>query len=101
MEVQFSDPSYDRLETDKTYTHNLPTLVVSSYRKRIQLLRAAFDEGDLIAMRMLGLKNLGTKSRGEYSVSLTDAFHLVFELRSHSTKRVIWITGVQQPDTEA
>ena len=93
MEVEFSDPAYDRLEIDRSYSHGLPPSVVSAYRMRLQLLRAAANETDLTSMRMLGLARLG-KSPHAYSIRLTDGYELTLELRARSPCTLVWIRGV-------
>lgn len=93
MEVEFSDPAYDRLETDRSYTHGFPALVVSAYRMCLQLLRAAANEADVTSMRMLGLASLG-ESSDAYSIRLADGYELTLELRARSPRILVWIQGV-------
>ncbi len=96
--MEFSDPSYDRLETDRSFTHDFPAPVVSSYRMCLQLLRAATDEADLASMRMLDLRPLGNPS-ALHSIRLTDAYVLMLELKACSRGCVLWIVGVQPSST--
>jgi len=36
----------------------------------------------------------------EYSIQLSDGFHLIFELRYRSGRHVVWVTGIKQPNAE-
>ena len=46
MDVRFKDPKLDRLETDPTYDAGFSQAIVTTYRRRIQVIRAApaFDK---------------------------------------------------------
>lgn len=91
--MDFSDPAYDRLETDRSYTHDLPTPVVAAYRMRLQLLRAAANAGDLTSMRMLGMARLDN-SPYAYSIRLTDGYALTLELRARSPRSSVFVRAV-------
>jgi proteic killer suppression protein len=95
MELYFHDPSYDRLEADREYLHGFPVSVVSQYRKRLQLFRAARDERDLAAMRCLRFSQLEARSGRKYSVHLNNHYRLIIELRPRSDRRVLWVVEVQ------
>jgi toxin HigB-1 len=95
MEVTFSDPAYDRLETDRSYTHNLPSSVVSAYRMRLQLLRAARDENDLAAMRCLCLRPLQARSQRRRTIQLDSEYRLVLEVLRRSGEVVVRIVEVR------
>jgi plasmid maintenance system killer protein len=94
MEVEFADPSLDRLEVDGSYTHRLPAPVVSAYRMCLQLVRAATNEGDLMSMRMLGLTRLDNSSTA-YSIKLADGYQLSVDLRMRSRGSCVCIRGVE------
>jgi proteic killer suppression protein len=95
MEIYFHDPSYDRLEVDAAYLHGFPAAVVTLYRMRLQLLRAARNEGDLTAMRCLRFSPLETRSSREYSVHLNSRYGLIVELRTQSGRSVLWVVEVR------
>lgn len=83
MEVHFNDP-YDRLEIDSSFDTGLPTEVVSRYRNRLQLIRAARDERDLAAMRCLQLTPLSANPGDEFSIRLADGYCLVIAIRKRA-----------------
>ena len=41
MDVRFKDPKLDRLETDPTYDAGFSQAIVTAYRSRMQVIRAA------------------------------------------------------------
>jgi len=96
MEIYFRDPSYDRLEVDRTYTHGLPAAVVTFYRKRLQLLRAARDVADLTAMQCLRVRFLDTRPRRSFSVDLNGSHRLIVELRERSSPGELWTVEIRE-----
>lgn len=97
--MDFNDPAYDRLETDPSYTHDLPSPVVSAYRMRLQLLRAAANERDLTSMRMLGLAALDNSPRA-YSIPLTDGYALTLDVKTRSPRTCALIRSVVRPESD-
>lgn len=97
--MEFSDPAYDRLETDRSYTHGLPAPVVSAYRMRLQLLRAAANDRDLSSMRMLRLACLDN-SPNAYSIQLADGYALTLDLKARSPRNAAFIRGVVRPESD-
>jgi plasmid maintenance system killer protein len=96
MEVGFADASYDRLETDRSYSHGLPASVVSLYRMCLQLLRAAIDDADLRNLGILDLKSGPTNPHAAWSFQLGKGYELIFEVGSDSRKptaRVLRVEG--------
>ena len=91
--MEFNDQVYDRLESDRSYTHGFPTPVVSAYRMCLQLLRAAVSEADLTSMRMLRLLSVGNAADA-YSIRLADGYDLTLELRARSPRSLVRIRGV-------
>lgn len=97
MELLFDDRDYDRLEVDSAYTRGLSASVVTLYRSRLQLLRAARDDGDLQAMRCLRFQRLETSSKFHHSIHLDEQHCLVVELHPHSTAlRIVEVRTVQK-----
>ncbi len=95
MELLFHDRSYDRLEADSAYHHGFSSDVVALYRKRLQILRAARDEGDLAALQCLHFARIPRRSRAEYTVDLNDRFQLIVELKPRAPSSVIFAIEVR------
>jgi proteic killer suppression protein len=101
MELIFNDDGYDRLEVDASYSHGLPTAVVSLYRSRLQLLRAARDEHDLASMRCLALRPLNAPSRRHHSIRLNNQYCLIVELKKRPGDTFLQIVEVRIDETES
>lgn len=63
--------------------------VVVAYRKKIQILRAAHDEGDLRALRGLRLEHLTATRAGTVSIRINDQCRLVLTSRPQTDGRVV------------
>lgn len=101
MEVYFEDDSYDRLYVDRGYSAGFSPQIVSLYRRRVQILRAARDENDLAAMQCLNVVRTGANPGHRLSIRLDDQHRLLVELRSKSDQTAVWVLGIEraQPAT--
>lgn len=95
MEMEFKDRSYDRLETDAKFTGGFAQAIVSLYRKRLQQIRAAFDERDLVALRSLHFEKLKGNRSHQYSMRLNDQCRLIVELNGEANDKVVCIVGIE------
>jgi len=98
MELSFEDKTYERMERDAGYSNGLPAPVVSLYRSRLQLLRAACSPRDLSAMRCLDFRPLPDRPGQQHAVRLNDEYRLVFELNGRTADGVeqIVVLGVDE-----
>ena len=95
MEIEFKDPSYDRLETDGSFTMGFQAHIVTLYRKRLALIRAAPDERDFYVLKGLRFEKLKADRLGQYSIRLNDKWRLIIEfLRKEKGKIVVVISVV-------
>ena len=58
MEVRFKDPKLDRLETDPTFDAGFAQVIVTAYRKLMQVIRAAPDERVFYSLKSLHFEKL-------------------------------------------
>lgn len=83
LRVTFGGEALHRLATELDYS---PTEwkreVVKAYRKRVQLLLAVRDQGDLHALRGLGLRGIPDDDVELFSMRLTDASRLIVAFTS-------------------
>ncbi|MEC5159873.1 MULTISPECIES: type II toxin-antitoxin system RelE/ParE family toxin [unclassified Janthinobacterium] len=92
MEVTFKNNVHDRLETELTYTAGFATPIVTMYRKRMQIIRAAPDERTFYALKSLHFEKLKGNRAGQYSMRLNDQWRLIIEFSVDPTgKRVVII----------
>lgn len=95
MEVEFKGSTFDRLETDAKFTADFTASVVSAYRKRLQLIRAATDERDFYAMKSLHFEKLQGNRSHQHSMRLNDQWRLIIELRGKRSEKVVLIVGIE------
>jgi len=92
MDVDFQDPDLRRLEVDPRFNANLSGVLVTAYRKKMQVIRAAADERDLHKLRSLNFEKLKGGRKGQYSIRLNDQYRLVFKFglgNPHRGKTVV------------
>lgn len=63
--------------------------LVAAYRKKIQILRGASDERDLLALRSLRLERLSGDRAGTCSIRLNDQFRLILTFHTDNDDRVV------------
>jgi proteic killer suppression protein len=93
MEVRFLDPKLDRLETDSSYEATLTQAAVRSFRKLMQVIRAAPDERTFYQMKSLHFEKLKGDRAGDHSMRLNDQWRLIIRFEQGSGgKRVLIVT---------
>ncbi|MBK7145631.1 MAG: type II toxin-antitoxin system RelE/ParE family toxin [Xanthomonadales bacterium] len=95
MEVEFSDPALQRLESDPAFTAGFDGAIVKVYRKRMQLIRAAVDERTFYAMTSLHYKKLQGDRDGQRSMRLNDQWRLILTLKTDETGKVVVIIAIE------
>lgn len=96
MEIEFEDQASDRLETDARFTANYPAAVVSAYRKRLQIVRAAVDERDLSQLESLRFQQLSGDQAHQYAMQLQDQWRLTMELRGNGKEKIAYVVGIEE-----
>ena len=91
MEVEFSDDDYGRLETDPGFTGGFAQNIVSSFRRRMQQIRAAVDERDLRNLRGLNFKKMKPPRSHQQSIKLNKQWRLILELNGNGEKYLVII----------
>ena len=78
MRIKYLDEVLRRLAEEPGFAPKTwDSDVIRSYRKKIQLIRAAKDERDLYALRGLRLERLKGKRDGQSSIRLNDQLRLI------------------------
>ncbi|MGA8494026.1 MAG: type II toxin-antitoxin system RelE/ParE family toxin [Xanthobacteraceae bacterium] len=95
MDVEHTDETLCRLETDLQFTGGFSVEIVKSFRKRLWFIRQAPDERDLYAMRSLHFEKLQGARSHQRSVRLNLQWRLILEItetgQTEKTVRVIAI----------
>ena len=89
------DEIIDRLETDPNFTAGFAYALVKSFRKKMQMIRAARDERDLRAMKSLHFEKLKGARQHQYSIRLNDQYRLTLELEEHADSKIVKIVGIE------
>lgn len=95
MEVEFDDDDLDRLETDARFSAGWPAGVVSTYRKRLQLIRSAPDERDFYQLKSLRFEKLKGNRAHQHSMRLNDQYRLIVQLKGKGADKVIRVVGIE------
>ncbi len=94
MRVEFGDPNLERLEADGSFDRGMSGALVSSYRKRMQIIRSVVDERDLWALRSLRFEKLKGDRAGQYSLRLRDQWRLVVELKGKGDEKRVRVVEI-------
>ncbi len=87
MDIVFEDAKLDRLETDAAFSAGFPPPVVSKFRQRMQMIRAADSEQDLRALKSLHFEKLKGKRAHQHSIRLNRQWRLVMEFRGEALEK--------------
>ena len=95
MDVEFDDPSLDRLETDRDFTAGHDASTVKGFRKVMQFIRAAPDERDFYAMKSLHYEKLKGSRSHQHSFRATIKWRLIVEFEGDAPNKVVRIKGIE------
>jgi proteic killer suppression protein len=95
MEVDFQDADLDKMEIDPHFSGGWPPNIVSSYRRKMQLVRAAADERFIRNMKSLHFEKLKPPRDHQYSIRLNDQWRLILELVGEGRQKRIVIVGIE------
>jgi len=95
MDVEFSDPSLDRLETDVAFNAGFSRDIVRSFRKLMQIIRAAPDERSFYALKSLHFEKLKGNRSHQRSMRLNKQWRLIIELKTSQSGKVAVIVSIE------
>jgi toxin HigB-1 len=95
MEVHFRDKKLDRLEADSKFDADLAQAVVTAYRRRLQIIRAAPDERVFYALKSLHFEKLQGKRSHQHSMRLNDQWRLIVEFEGAAPNKTVVVVGVE------
>jgi proteic killer suppression protein len=95
MEVRFVDERLDRLETDRTYNAGFPQSIVTAFRKRMQLIRAAADERVFYQLKSLNFEKLKGKRSHQHSMRLNDQWRLIIEFEGSAPNKGVVVVSIE------
>ena len=95
MEVQFRDAKLDRLETDPRYDGGFAQAVVTAFRKRMQMIRAAPDERVFYQLKSLHFEKLQGRRSHQHSMRLNAQWRLIIELVEAAPQKIVVIVSIE------
>ncbi len=95
MEIEFADEELDRLEVDASFYAGYSAAIVTVYRKRIQMIRAAIDERAFREMKSLHFEKLQGKRSGQYSMKLNDQWRLIITIKAQSQSKTVVVVSIE------
>ena len=95
MEIHFRDDKLDRLETDPKFDGGFPGVVVTKFRQRIQVIRAAPDERVFFQLRSLRFEKLKADRGHQYSMRLNDQWRLIVELEGKAPNKIVVVVRIE------
>jgi proteic killer suppression protein len=95
MEVQFRDEKLDRLETEPKYDGGFSQAIVTAYRKRMQMIRAAPDERVFYQLKSLHFEKLQGNRSHQYSMRLNDQWRLIVEFAGEAPQKAVVIASIE------
>jgi toxin HigB-1 len=95
MQVRFADARLDRLETDPTYDAGFSQAVVTAFRKRMQLIRAASDERVFYQMKSLHFEKLKRNRSHQNSMRLNVQWRLILEFEGATPNKIAAVVSIE------
>jgi proteic killer suppression protein len=95
MEVDFQDADLDKMEADPHFSGGWSPNVVSSYRRKMQQIRAAADERFIRNMKSLHFEKLKSPRDHQHSIRLNDQWRLILELVGEGKQKRIVVVGIE------
>ena len=95
MDVRFADDKMERLDRDRDFDAGLDKEVVTKFRMRMQLIRAADDERAFYAMKSLHFEKLKGKRSHQRSMRLNKKWRLIIEIKESKPKNIAVIVSIE------
>lgn len=95
MRVEYQDKVLRLLAEQPGYTlKGWNSDVITSYRKKVQLISAAVDERDLYAMKGLRMERLEGDRHGQSSMRLNDQYRLILTFKTEGDRVAVLLEVV-------
>ncbi|MBZ5698782.1 MAG: type II toxin-antitoxin system RelE/ParE family toxin [Acidobacteriia bacterium] len=95
FEIRFKDESLEKLERDARLDTAYQAGIGKTFRKRMQVIRAAADERDFYALKSLHFEKLKGKREHQRSMMLNDQWRLIVEIVEGNPNKIFWIVGIE------
>jgi len=95
MDVRFEDSMLDRLETDPKYDAGFSQAIVTAYRHRMQIIRAAPDERVFYGLKSLHFEKLKGNRSSQHSMRLNKQWRLIIEFEGIAPNKVVAVISIE------
>jgi toxin HigB-1 len=95
VEIRFEDPKLDRLETDGTFDAGFAREIVRSYRKCLQIIRAAPDERVFYSLKSLHYEKLKGDRSHQRSMRLNKQWRLIIRLEGVAPEKLVAVINIE------
>lgn len=95
MDVRFKDPKLDRLETDARYDAGFSQAIVTAYRNRMQVIRAAPDERVFYNLKSLHFEKLKGNRSSQHSMRLNKQWRLIIEFEGVAPNKLVAVISIE------
>lgn len=93
--MRFRDDCLERLEADPNEDCGFGQAVVTAFRKRMQMIRAAPDERVFRALKSLHFEKLKGNRSHQFSMRLNDQWRLVVELEGMGQEKTVIVVSIE------
>lgn len=94
MDVEFSDNSLARLETDHDFNAGFGEEIVRGFRKVMRFVRSASDERDFRKMRSLNFEKLKGDRSHQHSLRVNQQYRIIVEIKSSTPKNIVVVVEI-------
>ena len=95
MILKFKDRNLQRLAEDASYSGSYSPPVITSFRKKIQIIEAATDERDLYGLKSLHFEKLKGDRKGQYSIRLNKQWRLILSMVKDINNKIVLVISIE------
>ena len=95
MILKFKDRNLQRLAEDSSYSGSYSPPVITSFRKKIQIIEAATDERDLYGLKSLHFEKLKGDRKGQYSIRLNKQWRLILSMVKDINNKIVLVISIE------
>ena len=90
MQFRHADKTLKRIDEEAEYSGDFSDALVTSFRRKMEFIRAADNENDMRAMKSFHFEKLKGDRKGDYSIRLNKKFRLTFQIeKTDSGNRIV------------
>ena len=95
MEIEYASKKLAKMATDPGETGGFAQSVVSTFRRRVQLITAAADERDFYALKSLHYEKLKGNRAAQRSMRIDKKWRLIIEIVEANDRKFVRLCGIE------